>query len=63
MNLLNPHPYLFWIGIGGPTLLGAWDEGAAPARSRLAHRRGTHNEITTLSQALSQAKGATSDRR
>ncbi len=31
VNLLNPHPYLFWIGIGGPTLLGAWDEGAAPA--------------------------------
>ena len=31
VNLLNPHPYLFWLGIGGPTLLGAWQVGAAPA--------------------------------
>ncbi len=36
VNLLNPHPYLFWIGIGGPTLLGAWDEGAATAVAFLA---------------------------
>ena len=36
VNLLNPHPYLFWLGIGGPTLLGAWQEGAAPASAFLA---------------------------
>lgn len=36
VNLLNPHPYLFWLGIGGPTLLGAWEEGAAPAVAFLA---------------------------
>ena len=36
VNLLNPHPYLFWLGIGGPTLLGAWDEGTAPAVAFLA---------------------------
>ncbi|MCY4076198.1 MAG: LysE family transporter [Acidobacteria bacterium] len=36
VNLLNPHPYIFWLGIGGPTLLGAWDEGAAPAVAFLA---------------------------
>ena len=36
VNLLNPHPYLFWLGIGGPTLLGAWQEGAGPAVAFLA---------------------------
>ena len=36
VNLLNPHPYLFWLGIGGPTLLGAWQEGAASAVAFLA---------------------------
>ena len=36
VNLLNPHPYLFWLGIGGPTLLGAWEEGTAPAVAFLA---------------------------
>ena len=35
VNLLNPHPYLFWLGIGGPTLLGAWEEGAASAAAFL----------------------------
>lgn len=36
VNLLNPHPYLFWLGIGGPTLLGAWETGAVPAAAFLA---------------------------
>ncbi|MBP7964453.1 MAG: LysE family transporter [Caldilineaceae bacterium] len=24
VNLLSPHPWLFWIGVGGPLLLSAW---------------------------------------
>ena len=24
VNLLSPHPWLFWIGVGGPLLLTAW---------------------------------------
>lgn len=24
VNALNPHPYLFWATVGGPTLLAAW---------------------------------------
>jgi threonine/homoserine/homoserine lactone efflux protein len=27
-NLLNPHPYLFWIGVGAPLMTRAWDQGA-----------------------------------
>ena len=27
-NLLNPHPYLFWLMIGGPILAQAWSVGA-----------------------------------
>lgn len=23
-NLLNPHPYLFWVGVGGPLVAEAW---------------------------------------
>jgi threonine/homoserine/homoserine lactone efflux protein len=26
VNVLNPHPYLFWISIGGPTTMKAWDQ-------------------------------------
>jgi len=26
VNLLNPHPYLFWATVGGPTLLAGWRE-------------------------------------
>jgi len=32
-NLLNPHPYLFWLTIGGPTALKAY--GLAPAAAAL----------------------------
>jgi len=28
VNLLNPHPYLFWATVGGPALLAGWREGA-----------------------------------
>lgn len=31
VNVLNPHPYLFWVGIGGPATLKAWDQGALAA--------------------------------
>lgn len=27
-NLLSPHPWLFWLGVGGPLLVSAWDKGA-----------------------------------
>jgi threonine/homoserine/homoserine lactone efflux protein len=26
VNALNPHPYLFWATVGGPTLLAGWRE-------------------------------------
>jgi len=31
VNVLNPHPYLFWISIGGPTTMKAWDQGVFAA--------------------------------
>lgn len=31
VNLLNPHPYLFWATVGGPTLLAGWRENAVYA--------------------------------
>jgi threonine/homoserine/homoserine lactone efflux protein len=31
VNLLNPHPWLFWITVGAPFLLQAWDD--APWRA------------------------------
>lgn len=31
VNALNPHPYLFWLTVGGPAVLGAWAE--SPARA------------------------------
>ena len=36
VNLLNPHPYLFWATVGGPTLLAGWRESAAYAVAFLA---------------------------
>lgn len=33
VNMLSPHPWLFWIGIGGPVLLNAWLD--APFRAVL----------------------------
>lgn len=26
VNVLNPHPYLFWISIGAPTTIKTWDQ-------------------------------------
>jgi threonine/homoserine/homoserine lactone efflux protein len=31
VNMLSPHPWLFWITVGGPVLLSAWAEGPLPA--------------------------------
>ena len=31
VNALNPHPYLFWATVGGPTLLASWREGGVYA--------------------------------
>ncbi len=31
VNLLSPHPYLFWLTVGGPLLLSGWRESPASA--------------------------------
>lgn len=31
VNILNPHPWIFWIGVGAPILVTAWRE--APGRA------------------------------
>lgn len=31
VNVLNPHPYLFWVGIGGPATMKAWDQSVVAA--------------------------------
>lgn len=31
INFLNPNPYLFWLLIGAPTVIGAWQRNAAEA--------------------------------
>jgi len=33
VNLLNPHPYLFWLSVGGPTVTKAMAHGMMPAAS------------------------------
>ncbi len=30
-NFLSPHPWLFWLGVGGPLLVSAWERGVFPA--------------------------------
>lgn len=30
-NLLSPHPWIFWLGVGGPLLVSAWDRGLGRA--------------------------------
>ncbi len=36
VNVLNPHPWLFWLSVGGPLLIGAWHDGPAWAAGFLA---------------------------
>jgi threonine/homoserine/homoserine lactone efflux protein len=36
VNVLSPHPYLFWITVGAPVLLLAWEEGPLAAAAFLA---------------------------
>jgi threonine/homoserine/homoserine lactone efflux protein len=31
VNVLNPHPYLFWVSIGGPATMKAWDQSVIAA--------------------------------
>ena len=31
VNILNPHPYLFWVSIGGPATMKAWEQSAFAA--------------------------------
>ncbi len=35
-NLANPHPWLFWISVGAPILVGAWESGPWRAAAFLA---------------------------
>jgi threonine/homoserine/homoserine lactone efflux protein len=34
-NILSPHPWLFWLGVGGPLLVSAWDRGSGRAAAFL----------------------------
>lgn len=34
-NILSPHPWLFWLGVGGPLLVSAWDKGVVLATAFL----------------------------
>ena len=36
VNLLNPHPWIFWIGVGAPTLVTAWRDSPPLAIAFLA---------------------------
>ncbi len=36
VNLLNPHPWLFWLTVGGPLLIAAWRDGILWAAGFLA---------------------------
>jgi threonine/homoserine/homoserine lactone efflux protein len=36
VNLLNPHPYLFWFSVGSPILMKAWRAGVSDAAAFLA---------------------------
>jgi threonine/homoserine/homoserine lactone efflux protein len=36
VNLLNPHPWIFWIGVGGPILVTAWRDTPVRAVAFLA---------------------------
>lgn len=31
LNLLSPHPWVFWLAVGGPVLVSAWSSSAAAA--------------------------------
>jgi threonine/homoserine/homoserine lactone efflux protein len=31
INALNPNPYLFWLGVGGPTMVRAWQKSSLSA--------------------------------
>ncbi|GAB1822325.1 LysE family translocator [Herbidospora sp. RD11066] len=35
VNLLNPHPWLFWIAVGGPLVVAAWETGPSAAAAFL----------------------------
>ena len=34
-NILSPHPWLFWLGVGGPLLVSAWEDGSLRAAAFL----------------------------
>jgi threonine/homoserine/homoserine lactone efflux protein len=35
VNLLNPHPFIFWLTVGSPLLLKGWEQGPAVAAAFL----------------------------
>lgn len=55
VNLLNPHPWLFWIGVGAPTLVTAWRD--SPGRG-LAFLIGFYTLIVGTKIALAAAIAA-----
>lgn len=34
-NILSPHPWIFWLGVGGPLLVSAWHQGVTRAAAFL----------------------------
>ncbi|GAA3229885.1 LysE family translocator [Actinocorallia longicatena] len=58
VNLLNPHPWLFWITVGAPLLLTAWTTGPLNAAALLLGFYGVFVlSKLTLAALVSQARG------
>lgn len=55
VNLLNPHPWLFWIAVGSPIFVSAWDRTPAHA---LAFVGGFYLVLVGSKVALAGAVGA-----
>ncbi len=55
VNLLNPHPWIFWIGVGAPTLVTAWRD--TPGRG-LAFLIGFYTFIVAAKVAIAAVVAA-----
>jgi threonine/homoserine/homoserine lactone efflux protein len=64
VNLLSPHPYLFWLAVGAPTLLGAVDRGgpAAGAGFLAGFYGGLVGAKVGVAIATSRARGSVTGR-
>lgn len=64
VNLLSPHPYLFWLAVGAPTLLAAWasDAAAGAAGFLLGFYGGLVGSKMVVALATSRARGFVSGR-